>query len=61
MLGLQCLLTLVQGTDGVRNIWYLETSKGREVAKFVVQGFQALAKKSADIKDAQVAQEMARL
>jgi len=55
------LLTLVQGTDGVRNIWYLETSKGREVAKFVVQGFQALAKKSADIKDAQVAQEMARL
>ena len=61
LLALNTLLTLVQGTDGIRNIWYLETSKGREVAKTVVQGFQAIAKKSADLNDAKVAQEMARV
>jgi len=58
---LQTLRTLVEGEDGVRNNWYLETTKGREVAKTVVQGYQAIAKKSSNIDDARIAQVWSRL
>jgi hypothetical protein len=34
---LRTLRVLLEGTDGIRNYWFLDTNKGRDVGKFVVK------------------------
>lgn len=34
---LRTLKVLLEGSDGIRNYWFLDTNKGRDVGKFVVK------------------------
>ena len=51
---------LLQGSDGDRNHWFLDTLRGRDTAKLVVKSFIAAANESGNSDKVRDAQEMAR-
>jgi len=57
---LHALKVLLQGSEGERNHWYLDTLRGRDTAKFVVKTATAEANDAGNAEMIAEAQEMAR-
>jgi hypothetical protein len=49
----------LEGSDGLRNYWFLDTNKGRDVGKFVVKTYATEAKEFGTQEDIAEARDMA--